>query len=131
MGTKIVDTATSGAVFSIDYANFAALTIGDGPSSNTLTLDYNVVDGLDPSTGMSIAYNSSVDVAPISDTLALINGSVGSLEFNFDNLNDGNVVVDGTQTITYTGLEPISSTVTAANVTLNYSAVAETLTIMG
>ena len=43
--------------------------------------------------------------------------------------NDGTIDVTGSSTITYTGLEPISSAITATDVTLNYSTAAETITV--
>ncbi len=66
-----------------------------------------------------------------SDKLTLSGGSTTSQTFNFTNENDGSVVVAGTLagTINYTGLEPISSSITAADVILNYSTVTEVITV--
>ena len=131
LAAEIQDTGTNGSVFSATYSDFESLTISDGASSNTLTLDYNTTDGLDATSGLDIAFNSAVDLAPISDAIEFINGDFLNLEFNYDNENDGNVVVDGSQTITYTGLEPLAATsmITAADVVLNYSGAAETVTV--
>ena len=46
---------------------------------------------------------------------------VNSLDFNYINNNDGSIVFDGTSTINYVGVEPITSSLATANVTLNYS----------
>ncbi len=54
---------------------------------------------------------------------------LNSLVFNYDNANDGSVQIDGTTTINYFGLEPITSTVDADNVMLNYSAATENITV--
>lgn len=49
--------------------------------------------------------------------------------YTFDNLNDGSVSLDGV-VFNYRDLEPVTSNITATNVTLNYSAAAaETITV--
>ncbi len=62
------------------------------------------------------------------DSMNLAGGSFFETTYNFDNANDGSVVLDG-QTINYTGLEPITASITATDVTLNYSGVTETITV--
>ncbi len=66
-----------------------------------------------------------------SDKLSMSGGSTTSQIFSFTNENDGSVVLAGAiaGTINYTGLEPISSSITAANVTLNYSTTTEVITV--
>ncbi len=64
------------------------------------------------------------------DGIALEGGTAGNVLFEHANLNDGAITVDG-HTITYTGLEPISSTISAASVDLVYSAAAETIDVSG
>lgn len=58
-----------------------------------------------------------------SDELVIANGPLGAsfneVVFNFENEHNGDINLDGS-TITYTGLEPITSSVTASSVTLNY-----------
>ena len=53
--------------------------------------------------------------------------AIDSLSFFYTNLNDGSIEIDGTTVITYTGLEPITSSIDAANVYLTYSGVAESI----
>jgi Concanavalin A-like lectin/glucanases superfamily/Domain of unknown function (DUF4114) len=48
--------------------------------------------------------------------------------YTYINENDGSINLDG-KVITYTGLEPIASTVNATNVILDYSTAAETITV--
>ncbi|MCH8992264.1 MAG: hypothetical protein IIA44_11015, partial [Acidobacteria bacterium] len=70
-----------------------------------------------------------------NDTLELVNGSADTVIYGFTNPNDGDVQVDFDgdttidTTVNYTGLEPITSTINATNVTLNYGATAETITV--
>ncbi len=54
---------------------------------------------------------------------------VDSLEFNYINNNDGSIVFDGTSTINYVGVEPITSSLATANVTLNFSTSDETISV--
>lgn len=69
------------------------------------------------------------------DVLEIIGTEGGSVIYNFYNNHDGNVEFDFNEdthtdlVIEYTGLEPISSTMTEANVILNYSSSTETITI--
>jgi hypothetical protein len=65
------------------------------------------------------------------DTLVLAGGerTFSEATYRFDNASDGAVEIDGSELITYTGLEPITSTITATDVTLNYSTFAETITV--
>ena len=56
-------------------------------------------------------------------------GTFASATYGFIDASSGTIGVDGNATITYTGLEPVSSIITATDVTLNYSTTAETLTI--
>ncbi|MFT7639036.1 MAG: hypothetical protein ACI9G1_000763, partial [Pirellulaceae bacterium] len=67
------------------------------------------------------------------DTLELVDSSVvaaqfNHLIFNYDNISDGDIDLDG-QIITYSGLEPIFSTVQTIDTTLNFSDEDETITI--
>ena len=58
-------------------------------------------------------------------------GAANSVEYIFATNSDGFVRYDGSSSnsITYTGLEPITSTITATDVTLNYSTASETITV--
>ena len=56
-------------------------------------------------------------------------GTFSDADFDYVNNNDGSIDITGNATITYTGLEPITSNITAANVTLNFSDSAETIAV--
>ena len=70
------------------------------------------------------------NTSPLGDTLVLTGGGTfADATFTYSNENDGTIDITGTSTITYTGLEPITSNINAIDVTLNYSASAETITV--
>ncbi|APZ96389.1 right-handed parallel beta-helix repeat-containing protein [Fuerstiella marisgermanici] len=67
---------------------------------------------------------------PNGDSLILTGGGTfADTVFGFVNNSDGSIDITGNATITYTGLEPITSNVNATNVTLNYSNFEETITV--
>ena len=118
---------TSGGVAgpTFTFSSMPSFTFNAGDGSDELIIDNT--GGLFQPTG-GIFYDGQGDVGD-SDVLTLIAGSVTDLEFDYTNLNDGFVNYDGTLVLTYTGLEPITSTITATNVILDYSAAAETITV--
>ena len=128
-GFETLQGGTDADAFNVSSATGAPTTYKGGGGDDTLTLDYTANLQLG---GGAISYEGEGQTS--NDTLVIQNGSVVDQIFNFTNLNDGSValtVLGGgpDETITYTGLEPITSTITAANVTLNYSTAAETITI--
>ncbi|MDF1811624.1 MAG: PEP_CTERM-anchored TLD domain-containing protein [Verrucomicrobiales bacterium] len=62
------------------------------------------------------------------DQLVLTGGTFTDATFNFDNANDGNINLDGLL-VNYTGLEPITSTSAAENVTLTFNGGDETIDV--
>ena len=99
------------------------IIINPGSGDDTLTVDFTT------DFDRNIKFDGGDQATATGDSLALVNGSVTTQEFNFTNLNDGNIVLDNTLTITYTGLEPISSTINAAEVILNYSDLEDKITV--
>lgn len=63
------------------------------------------------------------------DSLALAGGTFANATYTYSNENDGSIDVTGNSLISYTELEPITSSITATNVTLNYGATGETITV--
>ena len=65
------------------------------------------------------------------DNLTLINGTVTSVTHNFTNASDGTIVLEdgGTETITYTGLEPIFDNLSATDRVFNFGATGDDITL--
>ena len=96
-----------------------------GGGDDTLTIDFG--DNSNPFT-KQIVFNGQGQTS--ADTLALTGtANFAQATFGFSNANDGTITVTGNPLITYTGLEPITATITASNVTLNYGASSETITV--
>ncbi len=105
-----------------------SITINTNGGNDTLTLDLTGCSFI-PLGG--VFFNGGGQSGSPGDKLNIIGGSTTTQTFNFTNEHDGNVVLAGERsgTINYTGLEPVSSTITAANVILNYSTTTETITV--
>ncbi|MFC1765291.1 DUF4347 domain-containing protein, partial [Planctomycetota bacterium] len=131
----------------------ADITGAVGEGTHTVTIPFGSVNGdyiianteggddslaVDFSSGnfsKTILYNGGQPTSGIGDSLTFV-GTYDSTTYNFINKSDGSVVVDldasvvgDEMTVFYTGLEPISSTVTATDVVLNYGNAAETITV--
>ena len=78
--------------------------------------------------GVPVTYNGGDPTSAPGDSLTLSGGSFNTAEYSFTNTSDGVVTLDGS-VINYVGLEPISSTLTATDLILNYSNAAETVTL--
>lgn len=84
----------------------------------------------------TITFHGGGQATADGDVLSVSGGSYTNGTFTYDGLDsmgagtgfDGSLNYDGSM-IHYTGLEPISSTINLTNVTLNYSAAAETITV--
>jgi hypothetical protein len=128
-GTDLVITDTVGtfpggsSTYTIPLASVTSLVINGFGGNDSLTVDYT--GGALPAT---IEFNGGTGG---TDSLAVLGGSTTTQSFNFTNENDGSVVLAGAiaGTINYTGLEPVSSTINATNVVLNYSGATETITV--
>tara|TARA_R110002111_G_scaffold153375_1_gene220214 strand:+ start:184960 stop:199311 length:14352 start_codon:yes stop_codon:yes gene_type:complete len=109
---------------SLSETNSITVYAGDGDDSLT-------VDSALAAAGITVTYdgegNNSTNPG---DVLSLL-GTTTSVEYYFTNSSSGSIRIDGALTdfIVYSGLEPITSTINATNVTLNYSGVSETITI--
>lgn len=108
-----------------DYPTITSFTFTDtsgGGEDNTLTLD--MTNGL-------VDFPLTFDAGAGTDDVVLQGGAADTLEFQYDNLTDGSVTWQNgaTSTLSYTGLDPLVSTITAANVELTYLGGAETITV--
>ena len=114
----------------IPYTAFSGGTIlldaGDG--DDLLTVDFS---GGDPIPTNGLAFNGQGQTPSAGsggDALALSNGTVTTVTHTFTSANDGTVDIDGS-VVTYTGLEPISDTLTATNRIFTFNGGAETITL--
>ena len=108
-------------VAALPAANVTGVTV-NGSGANTLTLDYS--SGFIGFSG-GVTFNGGG-----TGTLAITGGAFSTETYNFSTGSSGNVQLanfanSSTNTITYTGLSPISNTGTAANVVLNLPAGAD------
>ncbi|WP_417396525.1 LamG-like jellyroll fold domain-containing protein [Gimesia chilikensis] len=116
-GTLIGTSALSGTT---------SITVKGGDGDDSLTIDAALA-----AAGITVDYDGEgQDSTSPGDVLNLL-GTTTSVEYFFVDGNSGSIRIDGAGTdfITYSGLEPITSTINTTNVTLNYSAVAEIITI--
>lgn len=116
-GTLIGTSALSGTT---------SISVKGGDGDDSLTIDAALA-----AAGITVDYDGEgQDSTSPGDVLNLL-GTTTSVEYFFVDSNSGTIRIDGAGTdfITYSGLEPITSTINTTNVTLNYSAVAEIITI--
>ncbi len=117
-----ITDATNGIDVRIAIASVTGDIVIDGTGGDdTLTIDLSGGDITRP-----LIFNGG---AGGNDDLVITGGSLGDATYSFVNENDGSIQLEGQGLITYTGLEPITSTITAADVILNYTGGAETITI--
>ncbi|KAA0139306.1 hypothetical protein FYZ48_11765 [Gimesia chilikensis] len=118
LGGTLIGTSTLSGTTSI--------TVKGGDGDDSLTIDAALA-----AAGITVDYDGEgQDSTSPGDVLNLL-GTTTSVEYFFVDSNSGSIRIDGAGTdfITYSGLEPITSTINTTNVTLNYSAVAEIITI--
>jgi fibronectin-binding autotransporter adhesin len=102
------------------------IVINGTTGNDTLIVD---LSGGNPIPSGGITFNGGLPNTQPGDKLVLQGGSATTQTYNFTNATDGSVVLSGFGTITYTGLDPISSTLTSDDVVLNYSGTSETITV--
>ncbi|HAH43736.1 MAG TPA: hypothetical protein DCM07_02565, partial [Planctomycetaceae bacterium] len=129
IGSNVVITEVGSGNIISNYhlaALGGALVInGEAGENDTLTID---MTGIDETTDLQIIFNGG---AGGHDTLELVGGNLDSMEFLYVDPSTGSIRLNnsGSDFISYTGLEPVTSTVNATNVTLTYTGGAETIEI--
>ncbi|QDU22816.1 LamG-like jellyroll fold domain-containing protein [Urbifossiella limnaea] len=125
--TEQFQSAPAGGVLSngnktltIPLASVTSLVLNLAGGDDTATLNY-AGGALPP-----VAFNGG---AGGNDVLVLQGGTATTQTFNYTNATDGSVVLGGLGSVTYTGLDPITSSIAAAAVVLNYSTTGETITV--
>ena len=116
-------TMSSGGLAGVTGDGTAALTIdttlitasqiifNTGDGDDRLTIDFG--DHTNPFTKEIVFNGEGQDNSSNGDALILTqaSGNVADLTFDYMNANDGTIDITGSETITYTGLEPITSSI--------------------
>ena len=112
----------------IDFSEWTGgIIVNAAGGDDSLEIDYTGSSNFD---NRAITYNGGTqNTSPNGDSLTLTGGSFTDATYAFTNENDGSVQLSGQGLITYTGLEPITSTITATDVFLNYGMAEETITV--
>ncbi len=93
----------------------AGILVNTGDGNDTLTVDFSGGDF-----SKAISYNGGNPNIGQGDQLILTGGTFNAATYTFDNSNSGSIDLTGNQTITYTGLEPITANISVDDVTLNF-----------
>ena len=97
------------------------VTINGGDGSDTLTLDYSTA----AISGLDVTFNGDAPTSGTGDSLIINGGSFDSATYNMTGTGAGNVVFaggSGNQTISFTGLEPVTVTSSLSTVVINVDA---------
>lgn len=117
VGATQIDPNTVEVPFaSISGGNIQVNTLG---GNDLLTLNFAGGNIL-PTGGLS--YAGGTQTSTPGDKLAITGGTQGTVTYNYTNPNDGSIVMSGYGTVSYTGLEPITNSGTAADVIFNLPA---------
>ena len=115
-GNGSVVLSDSNGVLDDQFLDFSfisgGLIVNGTPGDDTLSLDFTNGSPL-PSGGLTFDGGTQTGMGP-GDAIALVGGEVGRVRHNFANASDGTIEVD-TDTINYTGLEPILDNLDATN----------------
>jgi len=128
---NILSTSISGATGSATHSVYVPFSsvVGTQIIVNTLGGDDSLtVDFSLGNFAKAITYNGGTD-GSTGDSLTVTGGTFADTTFNYTDSSSGTIDITDNQTITYTDLEPLRSTLTATNVTLNYGTTAETITV--
>lgn len=79
--------------------------------------------------GRTIDFNGGDPTSGTGDSLALTGGTFATAVYNYTDASSGSIQLAGQGLISYTGLEPITSTIAAADVTLNFNGGDETIDV--
>jgi hypothetical protein len=115
-GATQIDANTVEVPLASISGNIQVNTLG---ANDTLTLALAGGDFI-PAGGLSYAGGTQTSVP--GDKLVITGGAQGTVTYNYTNANDGSIVMSNFGTVTYTGLEPITNTGTAADVIFNLPA---------
>ena len=111
----------------LSSSTIKSISILGSNQNDTLNVDLSELNVI----GGGISFDGSTG----TDDLNILSGTTTKITHNFTNASDGNVVFSGSNsgdingTITYTNLEPVTSTVTAQTVDLVFNGGTETIAV--
>ena len=110
----VVEDAAGNELLRVDYATAGSITYTGTDGNDVLTIDGDVLRNVDITANLG----DGVDSIVVNDFSATPQASV---THTFTNENDGSVVVNGANTLTYTGLDPIVDNMSAIDRTFTFS----------
>ncbi len=124
-----VDVTLNGnLIYSPTFASLTSLTINGLGGNDSLQVD---LSGGDPIPAGGLTYNGGTQSGSPGDVLSITGGTTqGTTTYNYTNANSGSIVMSNFGTITYTGLEPIVNSGTAADIIFNLPASGNVLAIL-
>lgn len=114
-------------IFRESFESLESLQVNGSAGDDRLRVELDH-DDLIPLGGLH--FSGGDQATPTGDTLSLEGGTFSNAAFGYLNANSGTIGLDDLA-ITYSGLEPITSTVTASDVVLTYLGADETITVSG
>lgn len=121
-GTTLVDGHTVDVLLTSITGGLTINTLG---GDDVLTLDLSSGDFI-PAGGLT--FNGG-DNSEGGDALTILGGSQGKVTYNYTNSNDGSVEMENFGAVNYTGLEPITNTGSATDITFNLPAFTNSATL--
>lgn len=112
----------SGQVVTVDRA-VSGLTINGGNANDSLI--YDITNGIPD----FIVFSGGLSVSPLDQVIIQGSNAVDTLTFSYVTENDGSVSIDGSTVVDYNGIAPLTSTITATNVILDYSSDSESIDV--
>ena len=108
---------------------FSALTgskilVSTAGAGDSLTVDYSLGNF-----GKEIDYSAGNPTNYPGDSLCLVGGSLADVTVTMTGADSGTVAATGNSLLTFSDIEPITSTLAVTNLTINYSGAAETIEV--
>jgi hypothetical protein len=101
----------------VPFGSITSIQVNTLAGNDTLTLNLASGDFI-PSGNLAYAGGAQTT----TDKLVITGGAQGTVVYNYTNANDGSVVMQNFGTVSYTGLEPLTNTGTATDITFNLPA---------
>ena len=121
----IIQYQVAGAAGPITVSSTAPLVINGQDGNDTLTIDYS---GGNPIPTGGLTFNGGNPTVGPGDSLVITGGSATTVTHTFVNNSDGAVNIDGS-IINYTGLEPITDNLVAANRVFTFTGGVEAISV--